>query len=94
MTILLDLAAALIFVTYIWSWVALSYRLAWTIVDFVFDEIDFYYERKYPDVDPINPQNQAAVLESKLLYANMSPEQVTNTEQELVEIKAFLEVPA
>jgi hypothetical protein len=46
---LLDFAGALSFVTLMWACIAVPYKLSWLIVDFIFDEIDLYFDRRYPD---------------------------------------------
>ena len=44
-------------------------------------------------IDPIDLQNRAAILESKLLYTTMDPEEVIDAEGELGRIRVFLELP-
>ena len=48
--VLLDLAAILSFIAFMWGTWALSWRLMVTVLDFFLDEIDIYFDRKYPDV--------------------------------------------
>ena len=47
---LLDLAAALSFIAFIWGWLALVWKASVRTLDFLLDEIDIYFDRKYPDV--------------------------------------------
>lgn len=45
------------------------------------------------EIDPIDLQNRAAILEAKLLYTNMSSEEISEAEEELGRIRKFLGLP-
>jgi hypothetical protein len=44
-------------------------------------------------IDPIDLQNRAAILEAKLLYTTMTPEDTDDAEGEISRITAFLGTP-
>ena len=74
---LLDLAAILSFIAFLWGTWALSWRLMVTVMDFCLDEIDLYYDRKYPPiyVRPDWVYGRLAYLDRAMLFSRLSREQ-------------------